>query len=42
MSTATLFFLALGGYLLWYGITHFGDIDVFGPLKSLVQGKGIK
>jgi hypothetical protein len=42
MSTITLFLLAIGGYLIWFGITHFGDINVFGPLKSLLQGQGLK
>jgi hypothetical protein len=42
MSTPMLFFLALGGYLVWYAVTHWGQTDVFGPLKNLVQGKGLQ
>lgn len=42
MSTTALVLLVIGGYLLWFGISHFGDTNVFGPLKSLLQGQGLK
>lgn len=42
MSTTALILLTIGAYLLWFGITHFGDINVFGPLKSMLQGQGLK
>lgn len=41
MSTVQLFFLALGGYLVWFVINHWGSKDVFGPLKNMLQGKGL-
>jgi hypothetical protein len=42
MSTPLLVVLSIGAYLLWYGIKHFGSTDVFGPLKSMLQGNGLK
>jgi hypothetical protein len=41
MSVPMLLLLTLGGYLLWFAITHWGQTNVFGPLKSLLQGKGL-
>jgi len=42
VSTMELFVLTMGGYLLWFAITHWGDTNVFGPIKSLLQGKGLR
>lgn len=41
MSTPLLIILTIGAYLLWFAIKHFGSTDVFGPLKSMLQGKGL-
>jgi hypothetical protein len=42
VSTVQIIFLAMGGYLLWFGVTHFGDgTSPAAPLKSLVSGKGL-
>lgn len=42
MSTFQLIFLAVGGYLLWFGVKHFGDgTSPAAPLKGLFTGKGL-
>lgn len=42
MSTIQLIMLAVGGYLLWFGVKHFGDgTSPAAPLKSLFTGKGL-
>jgi hypothetical protein len=33
--------LAVGAYLLWFGVTHFGQKNPAAPLKSLLTGKGL-
>jgi len=42
MSTVELIMLTIGAYLIWFAVTHWGQTNVIGPLKSLLQGKGLK
>jgi hypothetical protein len=37
-----LFLLALGGYMVWFAINHWGDSNIAGPIKNMLQGKGLK
>ena len=42
MSTMQLALLAVGAYLLWFGVKHFGDgTNPAVPLRSLLTGKGL-
>lgn len=41
MSTMELIIVTAGAYLLWFAITHWGNTNVLGPIKSLLQGKGL-
>jgi hypothetical protein len=42
MSTMVLLLLSAGGYLLWFAVTHWGQTNVLDPLKSMLQGHGLK
>jgi hypothetical protein len=42
VSTVQLIMMAIGGYLLWFGVKHFGDgTSPAAPLKNLFAGKGL-
>jgi hypothetical protein len=42
MSVGQLALILIGTYLIWFGVTHFGQRNPFGPIKSVLQGKGFK